>query len=125
MVSSSKPSKQRKFLRTAPIHKRRKIMSAHLSMDLRLKYNRRSFPIRSGDVVQVVRGDYKGMEGKVVKVNHKDYRITVEGITRERADGRTVFIPIHPSNVIIKKLNLDDKWRLERLGQKIAVEKRG
>ncbi|MGP3666982.1 MAG: 50S ribosomal protein L24 [Candidatus Bathyarchaeota archaeon] len=125
MVLSSKPSKQRKFLLTSPIHKRRKIVSAHLSMDLRLKYNRRSFSIRSGDVVQIVRGDYKGMEGKVVKVDYKNYRITVEGITREKADGKTVFIPIHPSNVIIKKLNLDDKWRLERLNQKVAAEKRG
>lgn len=129
MTVSSKPSKQRKFLWNAPLHKRHKLVSAPLSLELRVKYGRRSFPVREGDVVRVLRGDYAGMEGKVRKVDLKNYRITVEGITREKADGTTVFIPIHPSKVEIKKLNLDDKWRAERLKQKaveeVAVEEKG
>jgi len=124
MVVSAKPSKQRKFLWNAPLHKRRKIMSAPLSIELRVKYGRRSFPIRVGDVVRVLRGDYAGMEGKVKSVDLKNYRITIEGITREKADGTTVFIPIHPSKVEIKKLNLDDKWRTQRLTQKPVVEEK-
>lgn len=129
MTVSSKPSKQRKFLWNAPLHKRHKLVSAPLSLELRVKYGRRSFPVREGDVVRVLRGDYAGMEGKVRKVDLKNYRITVEGITREKADGTTVFIPIHPSKVEIKKLNLDDKWRAERLKQKaveeVTVEEKG
>jgi len=129
LTVSSKPSKQRKFLWNAPLHKRHKLVSAPLSLELRVKYGRRSFPVREGDVVRVLRGDYAGMEGKVRKVDLKNYRITVEGITREKADGTTVFIPIHPSKVEIKKLNLDDKWRAERLKQKaveeVAVEEKG
>lgn len=124
MTVSVKPSKQRKFLWNAPHHKRRKIMSAPLSVELRVEYGRRSFPIRVGDVVKVLRGDYAGMEGKVKSVDLKNYKITVEGITREKADGTTVFVPIHPSKVEIKKLNLDDKWRAKKLTQKPTVEEK-
>ncbi|RLI05075.1 50S ribosomal protein L24 [Candidatus Bathyarchaeota archaeon] len=124
MTISSKPSKQRKFLFNAPLHKRHKLVSAPLSVELRVKYGRRSFPVRKGDVVQIVRGDYAGTEGKVRRVDLKNYRITVEGVTREKADGTTVFVPIHPSKVVIKKLNLDDKWRSQRLTQK-SVEETG
>ena len=62
---SIQPRKQRKALYTAPLHIRRKIMSANLSKDLRADIGKRSLPIRVGDKVQVVRGDFKGHEGKV------------------------------------------------------------
>ena len=124
MVVSAKPSKQRKFLWNAPLHKRHKLMSAPLSIELRVKYGRRSLPVREGDVVKVVRGDYAGMEGKVKSVDLKNYRITIEGITREKADGTTIFIPIHPSKVEIKRLNLSDKWRAEKLAQKQVTEEK-
>lgn len=112
---SSKPSKQRKAVYTAPQHRRRKLMSASLIMDLQMKYARKNIPVREGDVVQIVRGDYVGLEGKVKDVDRKRYRITIEGVTKEKADGKKVFVPIHPSKVVIKKLNLDDKWRAKRL----------
>ncbi|RLG91081.1 MAG: 50S ribosomal protein L24 [Candidatus Hecatellales archaeon] len=124
MVVSAKPSKQRKFLWNAPLHKRHKLMSAPLSIELRAKYGRRSLPVREGDVVKVVRGDYAGMEGKVKSVDLKNYRITIEGITREKADGTTIFIPIHPSKVEIRRLNLSDKWRAEKLAQKQVTEEK-
>ena len=124
MVVSAKPSKQRKFLWNAPLHKRHKLMSAPLSIELRVKYGRRSLPVREGDVVKVVRGDYAGMEGKVKSVDLKNYRITIEGITREKADGTTIFIPIHPSKVEIRRLNLSDKWRAEKLAQKQVTEEK-
>ena len=114
-----KPSKQRKRLFQAPYHIRGKILSAHLSSELRERYNTRSLPVRTGDTVRVLRGDYKGVEGKVMRVDRKKYRIFIEGITREKADGTTILVPIHPSNVEIIRLNLDDKFRkkiLERRG---------
>ncbi len=117
---SSKPSKQRKFLYTAAHHKRRKFMSAPLIMDLQMKYGKRNTPLKTGDTVQVVRGDYTGLEGKVKEVDLKKYRMILEGVTKEKADGTKVFVPIHPSKVIIKKLNLDDKWRSKRLSSTIA-----
>ncbi|MCD6242867.1 50S ribosomal protein L24 [Candidatus Bathyarchaeota archaeon] len=115
---TSKPSKQRKRLYTAPLHVRSKILSAPLSPDLREKYGFRSLPIRVGDKVQILRGDHKGFEGKVLKVDRKKYRISVEGITREKVDGTTINVPIHPSKVMITELNLDDKWRRKKIERK-------
>ncbi|MEM4245925.1 MAG: 50S ribosomal protein L24 [Candidatus Bathyarchaeia archaeon] len=114
-MTSSKPSKQRKALYTAPSHSVRKMFSAHLSEDLRKRYGRRSFPIRKGDSVKVVRGDFAGVEGKVSDVDRGARRIYLEGVTRERVGGQTVKIPIHPSNVILTSLNLDDKARVYAL----------
>ncbi|MCX8183241.1 MAG: 60S ribosomal protein L26, partial [Crenarchaeota archaeon] len=37
--------------------------SVHLSRELRGKYGFRSLPIRIGDRVLIIRGDYKGVEG--------------------------------------------------------------
>lgn len=114
-TKSKKPSKQRKAVYLAPLHKRRKLMSAPLSPELREKYNRRSLPVRSGDVVRIMRGDFKGKEGKVVEVDYSKLRIHVEGITRTKASGQTVYVPIHPSKVMIVKLDLSDPRREEML----------
>jgi len=67
--------------------------------------------VRTGDVVKILRGDWAGHEGKVVKVNYDDLRIHVDGVTVKKADGTPVFYPIHPSNVMIIKLDLSDKMR--------------
>ncbi|MEM1561755.1 MAG: 50S ribosomal protein L24 [Candidatus Bathyarchaeia archaeon] len=121
--TSAKPSKQRKMLYNAPYHLRGKIMSAHLSDELHKTYGTRSLPIRTGDVVRIMRGDYRGVEGKVLRVNRKKNRIYVEGVTRQKVDGTTVLVPIHPSNVEIIKLNLDDKYRKEILERRGVGEK--
>jgi large subunit ribosomal protein L24 len=111
ITQTSKPSKQRKMLFQAPDHIRYKHFAAPLAPELRKSYGTRSLPVRSGDIVRVMRGDHKGFEGKVARVDRKKFRIYVEGLTREKVDGSTVFVPIHPSKVMITKLNLDDKWR--------------
>ncbi len=114
--------KQRKRLFQAPLHIRYKQFSASLSSKLRDSYNTRSLPVRAGDTVKIMRGDRKGFEGKVSRVDRQKYRIFVEGITREKVDGSTLQVPIHPSKVMITNLNLDDKWRKEVLKRK-AKEK--
>lgn len=111
MAQTIKPSKQRKTLFQAPDHIRYKQFAALLSPDLRKTYMVRNVPVRRGDTVRVMRGDRKGFEGKVSRVDRKNYRIYIEGLTREKVDGTTVFVPVHPSKVLITKLNLDDKWR--------------
>ncbi|OQR70690.1 60S ribosomal protein L26 isoform 1 [Tropilaelaps mercedesae] len=104
--SSRRVSRRRHF--NAPSHIRRKIMSSTLSKDLRQKYNVRSMPIRKDDEVQIMRGHHKGQQvGKVVQVYRKRYCIYIERIQRERANGTSVYVPIHPSNVQIVKLKLD------------------
>ena len=109
---SIQPRKQRKALYTAPLHIRRKIMSANLSKDLRADIGKRSLPIRVGDKVQVVRGDFKGHEGKVESIDAKRYKVTVEGVTLSKPDGNAVLLPIHPSNVMIIEADLKDERRL-------------
>jgi len=124
-MASKKPSKQRKRFFNAPLHKRGKIMSVHLSPELREKYGVRALPIRKGDKVRVMRGDAKGMEGKVVRVDRKRYRVYVEGITRTNQRGEEVLIPIHYSNLMIIDLDLSDKWRKNKLERLIELKKGG
>ncbi len=122
-LKTSKPSKQRKMLFKAPDHIRYKKFSATLAPELRKSYGTRSLPLRRGDSVRIMRGDRKGFEGKVARVDRKKYRVYIEGLTREKVDGTTVSVPVHPSKVMITRLNLDDKWRkkiLER--RKKAIE---
>jgi len=122
-TKSKKPSKQRKAIFEAPLHKRHKLMSAPLSPELRKTYNRRSFPVRKGDTVLIMRGDFAGVEGKVLDVDLKNMRITVEGATRKKADGSTIYVPIHPSKVMITKLDLSDEERRKALER--SVKKNG
>nr|MDO8081933.1 50S ribosomal protein L24 [Candidatus Freyarchaeota archaeon] len=120
-MKSKKPRTQRKRIYTAPLHKRRKIMSVALAPDLKAKYKIRSMPIRKADEVVVISGSFSGLEGKIEKIDTKNYRLHIEGATVEKADGKTVFYPIHPSKVMIGKLKLDDKRRKEIIRRKTGA----
>merc|ERR1739847_252116 len=109
-VSSSR-RKSRKAHFTAPSSVRRKIMSAHLNKELSQKYHVKSMPIRKDDEVIVVRGSNRGREGKVIQVYRKKYVIHIERVTREKSNGSTLNVGIHPSNVMITKLKLDKDRR--------------
>jgi len=112
---SKKPRKQRKFLYNAPLHLRRKMISAHLSKELREQYKRRSLPLRKGDEVKVMRGEFKGTVGKIVKIDTKKYKVYIDTVKKKRSVGTEYLVPISPSNLMIVKLNLDDKYRLKML----------
>ncbi|KAK9385692.1 60S ribosomal protein [Lipomyces mesembrius] len=105
-VSSSR-SKSRKAHFAAPSSVKRVIMSAPLSKELREKYKVRSVPIRKDDEISVVRGSYKGKEGKVTQVYRLKYVIQVEKLTKDKVDGSSVPVSVHPSKVVITKLKLD------------------
>lgn len=117
-MKTIKPRKQRKRLFQAPHHERYKRFSAPLSAELKKAHNTNSLRVRTGDSVRIMRGDRKGFEGKVARVDRTKYRVFVEGVTREKVDGTTMLVPIHPSKVIITRLNLEDKWRREILKRK-------
>jgi large subunit ribosomal protein L24 len=122
-MKTTKPDKQRKRLYQAPINERYRRFSAPLSSKLKESHGTNSVTVRKGDTVMIMRGDRKGSEGKVTQINRKKYRIFIEGATREKVDGTTTFIPIHPSKVMITRLNLDDKWRKKILERKGVTEK--
>ncbi|HYB04729.1 MAG TPA: 50S ribosomal protein L24 [Nitrososphaerales archaeon] len=115
-VSSSKPVKVRKKLANSSTRdKALKLSRAMLSTDLKAKYASNSVRVRPGDSVKLVRGEYAGVEGKIQKVFPQEGRITVEGVTREKIAGGTTPLRIHTSNVVVTGLNLDDKFRREKL----------
>ncbi len=96
------PRKQRRWLyKTSKPHERHKLLHAALSEELRKKYGKRSARVRKGDKVRVMRGDFAGHEGKVLEVDMKNCRITIEGVTTTKVNGTEVSVPIHPSNVMI------------------------
>ncbi|KAF8623519.1 hypothetical protein AX15_006296 [Amanita polypyramis BW_CC] len=121
-VSSSR-RKCRKAHFTAPSSVRRKIMSSSLSKELRSKYNCRSLPIRKDDEVRIVRGKYKGRDGKVTQVYRKKWVIHVDRVQRDKSNGASVPIGIHPSKVVIVNIKLDKDRReiLERKDRKKAA----
>ncbi|KAG6851245.1 60S ribosomal protein L26B [Arthromyces matolae] len=125
-VSSSR-RKSRKAHFSAPSSIRRKIMSSALSKDLREKYHARSLPVRKDDEVRIVRGKYKGREGKVTQVYRKKWVIHVERVQRDKSNGATSPIGIHPSNVVITTIKLDKDRRaiLERKDTKKSQQASG
>ena len=113
-----KPSTVRRNMYNAPNHKKRKYLSAPLSPSLRAEYGTRSMPVVANDTVNITKGDRKLAEGKVLRVDTKDRKIYIEGVTRTRQDGSTVQIPIRTENVMITRLHLDDEWRRNKLERK-------
>jgi large subunit ribosomal protein L24 len=122
-MKTTKPTKQRKRLYQAPLNERYRRFSASLSSKLKESHGTGSVPVRKGDTVMIMRGDRKGSEGKVTQIDRKKYRIFVEGMNREKVDGTSIPVPIHPSKVMITRLNLDDKWRKKILERKGVTEK--
>ena len=116
-MKSKQPRKQRKAQYQAPLHKRQKFMRAHLSNSLREKYGRRTFGVRTGDTVKIMRGEYAGKEGKVERLYLKDGTLAIDAATLFKANGEEVPRPVYPSNVMITKLNLEDEMREQTLGQ--------
>jgi large subunit ribosomal protein L24 len=122
-MKTTKPTKQRKRLYQAPINERYRRFSAALSSKLKESHGTSSVPLRKGDTVMVMRGDRKGSEGKVTQIDRKNYRLFIEGANREKVDGTSIPVPIHPSKVMITRLNLDDKWRKKIMERKSLSEK--
>ena len=110
-LKTKQPKKQRKIFFNLPLHLRWRLLTAPLSKELQKELGIKRLYVRKGDVVRIVRGDWKGHEGKVVEVDLKRGRIFVEGVTIKKADGTEVFYPIHPSKVVIVKLGEIDEVR--------------
>jgi len=109
-------------------HTRSKQLGSTLSKELRKKYGRRSARVVEGDTVRVMRGEFKGIDGKVTHISTEKNSVAVEGIKREKLKGGNVDIYIHTSNVMITGMNLDDKWRQNRMEKqktKTSKEKLG
>lgn len=113
--SSKQPRKQRKYIYNAPLHLRKKFLAANLSKELRKKYKKRSIGLRKGDRVKVMRGQFKKHTGKIERIDLKRVKIFVEGVSITKKDGSKALYPLHPSNLQIAELNIEDKFRREKL----------
>ena len=122
-LKSRQPRKQRKVFFNLPLHLRWHLLNAPLSPELRKELGIKRLPVRKGDVVRIMRGDWKGHEGKVVEVDLKRVAIYVEGVTVKKADGTERYYPIHPSKVMIVKLGEIDKVRRKIIERRLAARK--
>lgn len=107
--SSKSARKQRNYRQNAPHHIKGKFLSAHLSKELKEKHKTRSIRARTGDKVKVLRGQFKGKEGKIESVDVKNSKLYITGIELIKKDGGKTLYPINPSNVILTELNIDKK----------------
>ena len=112
--SSKQPRKQVKFRANAPNHIKKTFMGATLDKPLRAKYGMRNIEVRKGDEVKVMRGKFKGKQGKVGSVDIKHTRLQIDGIQRSKAGGEKLITWFHPSNVKIIILDTSDKKRMKR-----------
>ena len=95
-----------------------KQICAPISKDLRKKYSRRSVRIMADDTVKVIRGEYKGLTGKVTKISTLSSGVAIEGNKKEKLKGEKIDVYIHSTNMIITSLNTNDKWRVKILEKK-------
>jgi large subunit ribosomal protein L24 len=121
--------KHRKTDRPRPVNRKRHAENAA----------RERVHVAVGDTVRVVRGDDKNREGKVIRVNRKTGRVTIEGVNmvkRHRrartADEQSGIMempaPIHASNVMLidpksgeptrTRRQIDDDGTKERISVK-------
>ena len=94
-----------------------------MSNNLRKDHNTKSMRVVKGDTVKIMRGEYKGVEGKVEKLNTVKGKLSIEGVQREKIKGGQVKVQIHASNVRITSLHLDDKYRKNKIGNQEQINK--
>ncbi|MCH8833115.1 MAG: 50S ribosomal protein L24 [Thaumarchaeota archaeon] len=111
-----KPTKVRNYqIYRATMAIRSKQLGSPLSKDLQKKYGKRSMRVILGDTVKVMRGEYRGVDGKISKVSIADNSVAIEGVKKEKSKGEKFDVLIRSTNVVITNLNLDDHWRKTKL----------
>jgi len=107
--STKSPRKQRRRIRNAVIHARKNLLKCRLDEFLQEEYGLRSLVVKKGDLVKVMRGQFRDTEGKVTVVNYKKVSVFLDNATITKADGKEAAVPVHPSNIMLVKLELDDE----------------
>lgn len=130
MVKSMKPTKQRKAHFNAPLHEKRKRISARLQLDKPdARFDGvRTVTVRVGDTVRVTRGDLANggkrhggkrgadpLSGPVIRIDSEKGRLYIEGAKASKADNKEEAVPVHSSNVVVVKLDETDKLRVQQL----------
>lgn len=118
MKKTVQPRKQRLRVHTTPLHKRGKRIASVLSPELKKKYNKKSLPLRVGDTVEVMRGNFKGHKEKVAAIDRQGYRVYVKGVVNKKANGEETLRPTYASNLRLVELDVTDKKREKMIARK-------
>ena len=111
-----KPTKMRNNqIYQATYQTRSKQLGSALSKDLHKKYGKRSVRVVKGDSITILRGEFKGVEGKVSKISTSKSSVAIEGVKKEKTKGDKFDVYIHTSNLVVTSLNTSDKWRISKL----------
>jgi len=111
-----KPTKMRnKMIYRATYQTKSKQLGSALSKNLHKKYGKRSVRVIEGDSVTIVRGEFKGVDGKISKISTQKSSVSIEGIKKEKTKGDKFDVYIHTSNLVVTSLNTGDKWRIAKL----------
>ncbi len=104
---------------------RSKQIASPLSKELQKKYTKKSVRVVEGDSIKIVRGEFKGVDGKISKISVQKSSLAIEGVKKEKTKGEKFDVYVHSSNVIVTGLNSDDKWRISKLEGKKHPTKKG
>jgi len=104
-----------KMIYQASSQTRSKQLGSALSKDLHKKYGKRSVRVIEGDSVTIVRGEFKGVDGKVAKISKPKSSVAIEGVKKEKTKGDKFDVYIHTSNLVVTSLSTNDKWRITKL----------
>ncbi len=111
-----KPTKMRNnLIYQATFQTKSKQVASPLSKELHKKYGKRSVRVVEGDSVKILRGEFKGVDGKISKISIQKNSVAIEGVKKEKTKGDKFDVYIHTSNLIVTSLNTDDKWRISKL----------
>jgi large subunit ribosomal protein L24 len=114
-MKTKKPNKTRKHAGNLGKHKKSKAIAANLSERLRKEKGTRSISLRKGDTVKIVRGSFKGKEGKIKAINREIGKVFINGIIKKKSDGTEFEVAIDPSNLMVRDLESNDKKRLKNI----------
>jgi len=111
-----KPTKMRnQMIFQATFQTRSKQLGSALSKDLHKKYGKRSIRVIEGDSVTILRGEFKGVDGKISKISTAKSSVAIDGVKKEKTKGDKFDVYIHTSNLVVTSLNSSDKWRIAKL----------
>ncbi len=116
--ASAQKRKQKKYLAKMPLHTKKKLMRSAISAELKKKHGKNAVTVKTGDKVKILRGNNKGKSGKVEKVNYTKKMVYITGVGAAKKDGSQRLFGIHPSNLTITELDLNDKKREALLTKK-------
>ena len=78
-------------------------------------YGKKSVRVIEGDSITILRGEFKGVDGKISTISTQKTSVAIEGVKKEKTKGDKFDVYIHTSNLVVTSLNSNDKWRMAKL----------